>query len=915
MFYHGWNAYIQYAFPDDELRPLTCDGLSKNDSDPTNTVINDVLGGYSVTLIDSLDMFAILNDQEGFEKNVERVRRYVSFNISSTVQVFETTIRAIGGLLSAHLYASVPRLGHQIEGYDGHLLAQAHDLGERLLPSFDTISGIPRPRINLMHGVAGAKVTPEDNPEDITETCTSGAGSLVLEFGLLSRLTGDYRFEQAAKRAFFAIWARRSDLDLVAMAIDSTTGNWLSPMTGNGASIDSYYEYALKYSVLFGSKDFLNVYNKLHRGLMANSFDGWMFHNINFLRGNQVAYWIDSLAAFYPSIMALAGDISNAVRAHLMYFKIWNTFAALPERWNAIPFSYRSKFRAEEAVNLEWYPLRPEFVESNYYIYRATKDVMFLQMGKCAMKDLKARNKVTCGYAGTQDIRTGKLSNRMESFFLSETTKYLYLLFDEDNVLNTEYSNFVFSTEAHPFWYDQDVINHATAQQFSNLEHIWGPHHPNDSVIISEKEDGDRSQSREFIQFNENISQEHAKYIRDILEEEYKPWYQKLKISVLWGDLRSGHHKSNGKGFMRRALRKSLYYLRKINSSVDRFLFSKLHGYMDKYTHTRKERIHPETTSNVEEYTKPTNDIELQSEEVTNIKSKTEHSRSQGGDQTRTMLDYNTTTKMYNPENIRFFFSSQCEVWQPETNLYTQSLDGYSHMMMKSGLYSYVSTWPEFYELDRLYMFKRPRYLRDYVTWEDRDGFGARYTIPEGVCQAPIIPTKNKSKEYGETLDMFFLVPEGGKRGEVVSRYKNGNVEATSLNGLRIKIRLAADGGTKKLDTSVGNEDYVVCEDPEVKCEFVDSEICQNSETDCESHEGFEDIFEDGEEKEVEDIGETVPEYNLERVNGIEVRQQLVLQEVWISGDGAGLVKMMPDGKLKVDKYILRNVRLMERDE
>ena len=178
MFYHGWNAYKDNAFPSDELRPLTCDGLDRDLLDPLNLGRNDVLGNYSLTLVDSLDMFAILGDQQLFKEYVQTAEHYVSFNVSSTVQVFETTIRGMGGLLSAHLYASVPRLGSAIDGYNGHLLSLAYDLGVRLLPAFDTPTGIPSPRINLRSGV-------NDSLADITETCSSGAGSLLLEFGLL----------------------------------------------------------------------------------------------------------------------------------------------------------------------------------------------------------------------------------------------------------------------------------------------------------------------------------------------------------------------------------------------------------------------------------------------------------------------------------------------------------------------------------------------------------------------------------------------------------------------------------------------------------------------------------------------------------------------------------------------------------
>lgn len=491
MFTHGWSAYLKHAFPDDELRPLTCDGLERDPVDPSNSALNDALGSYSLTLVDSLDMFAVLGDSIGFANQVERVRRYVQFDVPSTVQVFETTIRGLGGLLSAHILAATPSLGMSIKGYDGFLLGLALDLGERLLPAFDTVSGIPSPRVNLRHGVkdGAAKITNGD-AADVTETCTSGAGSLLLEFGLLSRLTGDRRFDRVAREAFFELYENRTLLDLVPMSVDSQTGEWLAPLiTGPGAGIDSFYEYALKYAILFNDDTLMSAFTTMYRALKAHSYDstGWAFRNVNSIRGGAVTRWIDALGSFLPSVMVLAGDMVDAAKVHLVYYNIWTTFGAIPERFNLLPRTNgseedgRSINTSNDTVALEWYPLRPEFMESNYYLYQATKDPFYLLVGERVMRDLQKFNKVACGYAGVQDVRTGQLSDRMESFFLSETVKYLYLLFDEANPLNNEKSNpkksagnsnFVFTTEGHLFWYDAEVIEHAGFSRFENLGYM-----------------------------------------------------------------------------------------------------------------------------------------------------------------------------------------------------------------------------------------------------------------------------------------------------------------------------------------------------------------------------------------------------------------------------------------------------------
>ena len=194
----------------------------------------------------------------------------------------------IGGLLSAHLFAvgdlpisgysppeieadfakawyksSFPKDRHGIQWdngfvYDGQLLRLAADLANRLLPAFYTDTGLPYPRVNLRYGVqrqpyyanSPLNAAPTcDNTKpgqcqrprrssapETTETCSAGAGSLVLEFTVLSRLTGDGRYEELAKRAFWAVWARRSDIGLIGSGIDAESGRWVHSYTGVSGS-------------------------------------------------------------------------------------------------------------------------------------------------------------------------------------------------------------------------------------------------------------------------------------------------------------------------------------------------------------------------------------------------------------------------------------------------------------------------------------------------------------------------------------------------------------------------------------------------------------------------------------------------------------------------------------------------------
>ncbi|KAG8218733.1 glycoside hydrolase family 47 protein [Butyriboletus roseoflavus] len=433
LWYHGFDNYMSSAFPLDELSPLSCTGRGPDWENPANTAFNDVSGNFSLTLVDVLDTLVVLDDPPGFQDAVKNVIDWVSFDVNTKPQVFETTIRVLGGLLSGHIFASEPGQPFYLPWYRGQLLYMAHDLGKRLLPAFATPTGLPYARLNLRHGV------PKGESQD---TCTAGAGSLILELGTLSRLTGDERFERVAYKAYFALWNRRSDLDLVSNTINIRTGLWTPPeITGIGAGIDSFYEYALKWYILSGEVEFLDVWQEGYAAVMRHvrSLDGHWYRIVNPHTGDQVYTTIDSLSAFWPGLQVLGGDVPNAIKSHLTYWNIWRRHSGLPEVWDA---------HVMQATSFQ-YPLRPEFIESTWYLYRATRDTYYLDIGERVLKDLVIRTKVDCGLTGIKDLRTNARDDRMESFALSETLKYLYLLFDEKNNLNSDDSHYVLSTEGH----------------------------------------------------------------------------------------------------------------------------------------------------------------------------------------------------------------------------------------------------------------------------------------------------------------------------------------------------------------------------------------------------------------------------------------------------------------------------------
>lgn len=434
MFYHAYQAYMEKAYPADELMPLTCQGRYRGIT-PSRGDLDDVLGNFSMTLVDTLDTLVILGDLDEFERAVKLVIKDVKFDNDIVVSVFETNIRMIGGLLSAHILAEyVQKQADVMLWYRGELLEMAKDLGYRLLPAFNTSTGIPHARVNLKHGMKVEAL------RHSRETCTACAGTILLEFAALSRLSGEPIFEAKAHAAMDALWKmRHRSSDLMGTVLNVHSGDWIRRESGVGAGIDSYYEYCLKSYILLGDERYLARFNRHYNAVMKYISQGPMLLDVQMHRPHtKTRNFMDALLAFWPGLQVLSGDLKPAVQTHEMLYQVMQMHTFIPEA-----FTY------DFQVHWGQHHLRPEFIESTYFLYRATGDHYYLQAGKKALKALQKHAKVPCGYAAVNDVRTGKHEDRMDSYVLSETFKYLYLLFSDPSDLLLNIENFIFTTEAH----------------------------------------------------------------------------------------------------------------------------------------------------------------------------------------------------------------------------------------------------------------------------------------------------------------------------------------------------------------------------------------------------------------------------------------------------------------------------------
>jgi hypothetical protein len=407
-FLHAWNGYKRYAWGHDELKPL-----SKTYRDWYGASLH-------MTAVDALDTMILMGLDEEAAKTREFIATNLSFDRDIYVKNFEITIRMLGGLLSSY----------QLTG-DKRLLALAGDLGKRLLPAFNSPTGMPYMFVNLKTGSVKGEIS---NPAEI--------GTLLLEFGTLSKLTGKPIYYDKAKRALVELYSRRSALGLVGSAINVETGAWTDTSSHISGGIDSYYEYLLKAWLLFDDKDCERMWHSsieaINKYLADETTSGLWYAYVDMNTGKRTATHFGALDAFFPAVLALSGDVDRAQRLQESSFRMWTRFGIEPEE-----LDYSSM-----KVIHPGYPLRPEIMESAYYLRHFTGDSRYVEMGRTFLNGLQQYCRTEAGYAALSDVKTKLKSDRMESFFLAETLKYLYLLFAPRETVDLE--KVVFNTEAHP---------------------------------------------------------------------------------------------------------------------------------------------------------------------------------------------------------------------------------------------------------------------------------------------------------------------------------------------------------------------------------------------------------------------------------------------------------------------------------
>jgi hypothetical protein len=407
-FVHAWNAYKKYAWGHDQLMPVT-----KRFKDWTAKSL-------LLTPVDAFSTMKIMGLEKEAAECKDLILSTLSFDEDIFVRHFEKNIRLLGGLISAY----------QLDG-DKKFLELAKDLGNRLLKGFNSPTGMPYQFVNLKTGEVRGKVS---NPAEI--------GTLMIEFGSLSKLTGNPVYYEKAKKAFLEIYNRRSAAGLVGTTIDVETGEWKNSESHISGMIDSYYEYMIKSYLLFGDEDFRAMYytsmEAVNKYLWDSTSTGFWYGRADMNTGKKTRSRFGALDAFMPAMLALGGDLNRAEKLQASCYRMWTHFGIEPEEFNYKTFE----------VTAANYVLRPEIIESAFYLYRYTKNEKYLAMGKDFFDSLIRYCKMDEGYASLKSVLSKEKEDPMESFFFAETLKYLYLIFAPEETLNL--SEFVLNTEAHP---------------------------------------------------------------------------------------------------------------------------------------------------------------------------------------------------------------------------------------------------------------------------------------------------------------------------------------------------------------------------------------------------------------------------------------------------------------------------------
>ncbi|XP_051844167.1 mannosyl-oligosaccharide 1,2-alpha-mannosidase IC [Antechinus flavipes] len=436
MMQFAWDNYKQFALGKNELRPVTKNGYT-----------GGMFGGLGgATIIDALDTLYIMELEDEFQEAKNWVEKSFDLDVKGDASVFEVNIRYIGGLLSAYYLT-----GEEI------FREKVIRLGEKLLPAFNTPTGIPRGMVNFGSGVSRTW-----GWASLGSSILAEFGSLHLEFLHLSKISGNPIFARKVKNIRRVLNRTEKPKGLYPNFLSPVSGSWVQHHVSIGGLGDSFYEYLIKAWLMSAKTDIeaKNMYytalEAIETHLLQKSQEGLTY--IAEWKGGVLDHKMGHLACFSGGMIALgAEDAEMGKKNHYMELaaQITKTCHESYIRTDTKlgPEVFWFDFGSEATTSSpseSYYILRPEVVESYMYMWRLTHDPKYRQWGWEVVEALEKYCRTETGFSGIRNVYTmfPEHDNMQQSFFLAETLKYLYLLFSEDDLLSLE--DWVFNTEAHP---------------------------------------------------------------------------------------------------------------------------------------------------------------------------------------------------------------------------------------------------------------------------------------------------------------------------------------------------------------------------------------------------------------------------------------------------------------------------------
>ncbi|XP_050074495.1 mannosyl-oligosaccharide alpha-1,2-mannosidase IA [Anopheles maculipalpis] len=438
MMVHAWSNYKLYAWGKNELRPLSKRGHS-----------NSIFGSFDLgaTIVDGLDTLYLMGLHKEFDEGREWVeRKFTLENVDAELSVFETNIRFIGGFLTCYAFTG-----------DRMFLEKARYVADKLLPAFQTPTGIPYALVNVHNGVSKNYGWASGGSSILSEF-----GTLHMEFAYLSDISGDSVYRERVQTIRAVLKDIEKPKGLYPNYLNPKTGKWGQQHMSLGALGDSFYEYLLKAWIQSGHEDWeaREMYDEamqaIIKHMVRNTPSGLTY--VSDMKFDRLEHKMDHLACFAGGLFGLGGTSLNnqysqqymeigeglTNTCHESYIRTYTRLG--PESFRFNDGVEAKALKAQE----KYYILRPETFESYFIMWRLTHDQKYRDWGWDAVQALEKHCRTPTGYTGLKNVYLTEpvKDDVQQSFFLAETLKYLYLLFSDDSLLPLD--DWVFNTEAHP---------------------------------------------------------------------------------------------------------------------------------------------------------------------------------------------------------------------------------------------------------------------------------------------------------------------------------------------------------------------------------------------------------------------------------------------------------------------------------